>query len=320
MNPKQRLLAACAAGIVIALYWLVYGTSFRGATGVSIGHGSGDRAPIAVATPSAATQAGLRSGDVVTVQGLTPQQRWAYEAAVPAGTTVVYRLVRSDGTHDVAVVAKPRLLTVWSSEFLSVLGHLWMLAFALVLATRAGEQPRARYLAYTMLGWSVGNMLWQHNFWVPWLSLCVAADVVDKILDATNVVFVALFAATYGHPGIVRRTLTRVTIALAMLNFAFFMCATWLLLSGVSVTAFELRTVVYTAAELAAIACLGAAIAGAARERAALVWAAAPLSADLPRANRLSRLAFRAGRAGRPLRARDRRFPTDAGRIRPTRS
>ena len=278
MNPKQRLLAACAAGIVITLYWLVFGVSFRGGTGVSIERDMGNRAPIVVAARSAAMRAGLRSGDVVTLEGLTPEQRWSYEGAVPRGSTVVYRVVRGDRTHDVAVVAEPRRLALWSSQFFNVVGHVWMLAFAIVLAARAGEQRRARYLAYTMLGWTVGNMLWHHNFWAPWLSLRVGVDVIDKVLDATNIVFVALFAATYGQPGIVRRRLTRVTIALAILNFALFMCATWLLLSGVSVTAFELRSVVYAAAELAAIACLGAGIAGAASERAALVWAAAPLS------------------------------------------
>jgi hypothetical protein len=248
------------------------------ATGTSVfptGQGLGT---VYVRPDSGAAAAGIHSGDVVDLRAATPGQRWAYSTIEPAGDRVRYFLVRNgrDTAADVVVPPHPSLLPEeWFIDF----SIPWMLLFAAIIFTSA-KGRRAHILGLLLLSWALSNQLSHGSLWTPWVQLSFAADTINYALNSIQIALLVAYAATFGTPGAVQRTVGWALIASAVLQFALFVAGDISIVTGTPGLIFAgIGSELLFSANLVGCALLLLfTIPHAGRERSVLIWTAVPIA------------------------------------------
>ncbi len=227
---------------------------------------------------SGAARAGLRTGDVLDLRAATPAQRWAYDTIQPTGERVTYFVVGNGRDTLVDVVVPPHARLAPEEWFID-LSIPWMLLFAAIIFTSANSR-RAHILGLLLLSWAWSNQLSHGSLWTPSVALSFAADTINYALNSLQIVLLVAYAATFGTPGTLRRNVSWVLLASAMLQFVLFVAGDVAIVTGTRliipvVIASEL---VFSANLVGCAILLLCTIPGAGRERSVLIWTAVPIA------------------------------------------
>ncbi|MBV8724349.1 MAG: hypothetical protein JO351_03920 [Candidatus Eremiobacteraeota bacterium] len=152
----------------------------------------------------ASAQPALRTGDIVDLRRLSPQQRFAWryhDAAVGERLTLP---LRRDGTpRTVAIVAtkaqyfgRPFFSLASWPYWLAVAGYFWLTFFAALIAWRRPDSAEARVLTLLLLTTVSGTVLVNWHAAIPALDdgLYVLGAVLGTIASAFLAVYAMLFA------------------------------------------------------------------------------------------------------------------------------
>lgn len=231
-----------------------------------------------VAPGSAAYAMGLRTGDRLDFRALTPLQRYsAFNSIDAIGQRVTYRVIDANGvSKTVVVVARASQRSV-AGYALAIAGHLWFLAFALLIAWRRPGDLRARALTILLLAQVLTTGF--GNFATPWPAVNFINSILTYAMFAFSTALLATYASLFARPiGRVRAALTTLSYLLAaaaplyVLGGVFFADAPLYTLSVLS----EIMGAVSLVSVLCSILALAAARGD---ERQRLAWSALPLGA-----------------------------------------
>lgn len=254
--------------------FLVHTTS----TGTAVFPTGDGRGTISVRPDSGAASAGLHTGDVIDLRAATPTQRWDYSTIEPAGSHIKYFVVRNgrDVPVDVVVPAHASLLP---EEWLIDFSIPWMLLFAAIIFSSANSR-RAQILGVLLLSWALSNQLSHGSLWTPWEKLSFAADVINYALNSLQIALLVAYAATFGTLGTLKRTVSTVLLASAVLQFVLFLADDITIATGMlwfTVPA-GLAELLFSANLVGCALLLLCTIPSAGRERSVLIWTAVPIA------------------------------------------
>ncbi len=187
---RRVLLTLC----VVSLAVVAFGMSLiarAGDPGISIARLVG---PAVVEPASPAARAGLRTGDRIDLRALSREARYRWSQIVVAGETLEVPVRQGNGVRIVRIVAPPPSpvpLTFWLSE----VGMLWIVLFAMLLAWRRADLAEARALVLLFALMTLLVVL--SNVWrTPWVRLDLIANAVGSAFDL-SVALLAVYAMLF---------------------------------------------------------------------------------------------------------------------------
>lgn len=221
-NWRRVLLGLSALVLALFALNLTRIQSWTGSMGVW-GARSGipytERFVVTSAEPYLAYRAGLRTGDTLDVRLLSPAQRYRLIYRRRFGEALTLPIRRGGRLLRVTVVAVHTPTTL--SWVLAVVGGIWTLLFALLLAWRRSDNLEARLLTLILLLILLSELLNPNSWVTPSLPLDVAVNALWAILSC-GPVLLATYAATFAQPlSTTRKILTWSSYAVAAAAAAF---------------------------------------------------------------------------------------------------
>jgi hypothetical protein len=198
-------LALILNGVIVWIYAFANGTigiaftptSPQSVTGMATRTPFVDRVTVFPASP--AYRAGLRTGDLVDLRPLSAADRYRWSVGIwRVGERIDVPVVRADGIHRVAIAAESTPFT-WHL-CLAIIGGIWLLLFAALIAWRRAESAEARTLALLLIAFNLGSSLAPQNWITSWAGLDAVVGVLGQPLFNTGIALFATYAMLFARP------------------------------------------------------------------------------------------------------------------------
>ncbi|HKE36108.1 MAG TPA: hypothetical protein VKB39_01660 [Candidatus Baltobacteraceae bacterium] len=158
---------------------------------------------------------GLRSGDLLDLQLLTPGERYHWINYFRlAGQRADIPIQRDGKRLVIGVVSESRtllgggLLSFGWDSWLAIFGLFWMLTFAAVIAWKRSDGKEARILSLLLITLVLSSDFTPLNFVTPWAALDAIGAFLSSALYGVSTALLATYAMTFALPANpLRRTL-----------------------------------------------------------------------------------------------------------------
>ncbi len=220
MSARRWLLALCLFGILLEVYAVTNGYLFFGAP-IGVRYAFPTTSAFVyrvtyVVPGGTAAKSGLRPGDVIDSRLFAPGMRYRFFNGGVSGQLVHLPVTR--GRQNLTITYMPRRWYMpWHAWFF-VIGTLWALLFAALLAWRRPENPEARVLCVLLVLVFESQMIANGNLELPSVGLEFALNIFGQVLSNVGLPLLAVYALLFARPpGTLRRVLATLSYFVASL-------------------------------------------------------------------------------------------------------